>query len=60
VARGVDHLIDTVGGPDGYRFLPMVKLGGTISPVFFVDYHPGRVARLGATFTEAHALSWLD
>ncbi|WP_331766764.1 NADP-dependent oxidoreductase [Embleya sp. NBC_00896] len=48
--RDVDHLFDTVGGPDGGRFLPVVKRGGTISPVFFGDYDRERAAESGITF----------
>jgi NADPH:quinone reductase-like Zn-dependent oxidoreductase len=50
VVRDVDHLIDTVGGPHGHRFLPVVKRGGTISPVFYGEYHRERAAELGITF----------
>ncbi|MFC4585174.1 NADP-dependent oxidoreductase [Sphaerisporangium corydalis] len=50
VVRDVDHVFDTVGGPDGHRFLPVVRRGGTISPVFFGDYHTERAAELGITF----------
>lgn len=48
--RDVDHLFDTVGGPHGYRFLPVVRRGGTISPVFYGEYHRGRAAELGISF----------
>jgi NADPH:quinone reductase-like Zn-dependent oxidoreductase len=57
VVRGVDHLVDTVGGPDGYRFLPVLKPGGTISPVFFGEYHAGRAAGLGITFASGQVHS---
>lgn len=50
VARDVDHLFDTVGGPRGYRFLPVVRRGGTISPVFYGEYHRDRAAELGISF----------
>ncbi|WP_432841845.1 NADP-dependent oxidoreductase [Dactylosporangium sp. CA-092794] len=50
LVRDVDHVIDTVGGPHGYRFLPTVRPGGTISPVFFGEYHREEAARLGITF----------
>ncbi|MCF2532042.1 NADP-dependent oxidoreductase [Yinghuangia soli] len=45
----VDHVVDTVGGPDGHRFLSVVKRGGTVSPVFLGDYDPDRAAALGIT-----------
>ncbi|SHN46645.1 Zinc-binding dehydrogenase [Cryptosporangium aurantiacum] len=48
--RDVDHVVDTVGGPHGYRFLPVVKPGGTISPVFLGEYHRDEAAARGITF----------
>lgn len=48
--REVDHVFDTVGGPYGHRFLPLVRRGGTISPVFYGEYHRERAAELGITF----------
>lgn len=50
LVRDVDHLIDTVGGPHGYRFLPTVRPGGTISPVFYGEYHDDQAAERGITF----------
>lgn len=47
VVRDVDCLIDTVGGPDGRRLLPVLKDGGVLSPVFFGDYDDEEVARRG-------------
>ncbi|MGW0803992.1 NADP-dependent oxidoreductase [Nonomuraea sp. NPDC002799] len=47
VVRDVDHLIDAVGGPRGHRFLPVLKDGGTLTPVFFGDYHGEAAARRG-------------
>lgn len=49
-ARDIDHVIDTVGGPHGHRFLRVVKNGGTISPVFHGEYHRERAAEQGITF----------
>jgi len=46
----VDHVIDTVGGPHGHRFLAVVKPGGTISPVFLGEYHRDAAAERGVTF----------
>ncbi|RZS34067.1 NADPH:quinone reductase-like Zn-dependent oxidoreductase [Herbihabitans rhizosphaerae] len=43
----VDHVIDCVGGPEGYRFLDVVRRGGTISPVYLGDYRPDHAAELG-------------
>jgi NADPH:quinone reductase-like Zn-dependent oxidoreductase len=50
VVRDVDHVLDTVGGPDGHRFLRTVRRGGTISPVFWGEYHKERGPELGITF----------
>ncbi|MCD0449998.1 NADP-dependent oxidoreductase [Actinocorallia sp. API 0066] len=36
--RGVDLVVDTVGGPDGHRFRPVVRDGGVITPVFYGAY----------------------
>ncbi|MCK9895787.1 NADP-dependent oxidoreductase [Frankia sp. AgB32] len=44
-AKDVDHLFDTVGGPDGHLLAPAVRDGGVISPVFFGDYHDDELAR---------------
>ncbi|MCX4744284.1 NADP-dependent oxidoreductase [Kitasatospora sp. NBC_01287] len=49
VVREVDILIDTVGGPDGHRFLPVLRRGGTLAPVYFGEYHRERAAELGIT-----------
>lgn len=49
VVREVDVLIDTVGGPDGHRFLPVMRPGGCIAPVYFGEYHRDRAAELGIT-----------
>jgi len=48
--KDVDHLVDNVGGPHGHRFLPVLKPGGTISPVYFGDYHAEHAAELGISF----------
>jgi NADPH:quinone reductase-like Zn-dependent oxidoreductase len=50
LVRDVDHVIDTVGGPRGFRFLPTVKPGGTISPVFYGEYHREQAAERAITF----------
>ncbi|TGB01144.1 zinc-binding dehydrogenase, partial [Streptomyces sp. MZ04] len=47
--RDVDLLIDTVGGPDGHRFLPVMRRGGHIDPVFLGEYHRERAQSLGVT-----------
>ncbi|WP_259404044.1 NADP-dependent oxidoreductase [Microbispora sp. H10949] len=48
--RDVDVLIDTVGGPDAHRFLPVLRRGGVISPIFYAEYHQERAADLGISF----------
>jgi len=50
LARDIDLVVDTVGGPQGYRFLSVVKPGGTISPVFLGEYHRSRAKELGISF----------
>ncbi|WP_433246958.1 NADP-dependent oxidoreductase [Streptosporangium sp. CA-135522] len=57
VVRDVDYLVDTVGGPHGHRFLPALKPGGTISPVFHGDYHREHAAELGITFVSGQVHS---
>ncbi|WP_347402868.1 NADP-dependent oxidoreductase [Protofrankia symbiont of Coriaria ruscifolia] len=57
VVRDVDLVVDTVGGPRGHRFLPVLKRGGTISPVFFGEYHRERAAELGITVTSGQVHS---
>ncbi|NUP01610.1 MAG: NADP-dependent oxidoreductase [Nonomuraea sp.] len=47
VVRDVDVLIDTVGGPRGHRFLPALRDGGTLGPVFLGDYDDEAAARRG-------------
>ncbi|MFF0572761.1 NADP-dependent oxidoreductase [Streptosporangium saharense] len=55
--QDVDHLFDTVGGPNGHRLLPTVRPGGTISPVFYGEYHRDRAAELGITFVSGQVHS---
>jgi NADPH:quinone reductase-like Zn-dependent oxidoreductase len=49
VAHDIDLVLDTVGGPDSSRFLPVLSRGGALYPVFFGDYDPGQTAKLGVT-----------
>ena len=49
VVRGVDVLVDAVGGPNGHRLLPVLNRGGRISPVFYGDYHAEEAARRDIT-----------
>jgi NADPH:quinone reductase-like Zn-dependent oxidoreductase len=50
LVRDVDHLFDTVGGPEGHRLLPIVRTGGTLTPVFYGEYHRELAAERGITF----------
>jgi NADPH:quinone reductase-like Zn-dependent oxidoreductase len=50
VVRDVDLLVDTVGGPRGHRFLPVLKRGGLLAPVFLGEYDRERAAGLGIEF----------
>lgn len=56
-ARGVDIVIDTVGGPRGHRFLPVLRPGGVIGPVFLGDYRAERAAELGISLRPAQVHS---
>ncbi|MET8755029.1 NADP-dependent oxidoreductase [Streptomyces sp. NPDC004667] len=47
--RGVDVLIDAVGGPDGHRLLPVMRPGGRIGAVFPGEYHAERAAAQGVS-----------
>jgi NADPH:quinone reductase-like Zn-dependent oxidoreductase len=49
VARDVDVVLDTVGGPDSRRLLRVLKRGGALFPVYLAEYDPDEVARLGVT-----------
>jgi NADPH:quinone reductase-like Zn-dependent oxidoreductase len=49
VARDVDLVLDTVGGPDSARLLRVLKRGGALFPVYLAEYDPDEVARLGVT-----------
>jgi NADPH:quinone reductase-like Zn-dependent oxidoreductase len=49
VAREVDLVLDTVGGPDSPRLLRVLKRGGALFPVYLAEYDPDEVAALGVT-----------
>lgn len=57
VARDVDLVLDTVGGPASARFLRSLKRGGALFPVFFGEFDPDEVARLGVTVSGAQVRS---
>lgn len=49
VAHDLDLVLDNVGGPESARFLPTLKRGGALFPVYLAQYDPDEVARLGVT-----------
>lgn len=51
VARDVDLVLDTVGGPRSRRFLRTVKRGGSLYPVYFGEFDDEENAELGITVT---------
>ncbi|MFG2416285.1 NADP-dependent oxidoreductase [Streptomyces goshikiensis] len=51
VARDVDLVLDTVGGPHSRRFLRSVKRGGSLYPVYFGEFDDRENAELGITVT---------
>lgn len=51
VARDVDLVLDTVGGPTSSRFLRVIKRGGALFPVFLAEYDAEETAKLGITTT---------
>ncbi|MER5796115.1 NADP-dependent oxidoreductase [Streptomyces sp. NPDC001980] len=51
VVRDIDLVLDTVGGPTSRRFLPTLKRGGALHPVYFGEFDHEENARLGVTVT---------
>ncbi|MGA5299548.1 NADP-dependent oxidoreductase [Nucisporomicrobium flavum] len=49
VVRDLDLVLDTVGGPHSRRFLRTLKRGGALFPVFFGEFDPDELTRLGVT-----------
>ncbi|MBV7669012.1 NADP-dependent oxidoreductase [Streptomyces halstedii] len=49
IVRDVDLVLDTVGGPRSRRFLPTLKRGGALYPVYFGEFDDEENARLGIT-----------
>ncbi len=49
IVRDVDLVLDAVGGPDSRRFLPTLKRGGALYPVYFGEFDDEENARLGIT-----------
>jgi NADPH:quinone reductase-like Zn-dependent oxidoreductase len=57
VARDVDLVLDTVGGPDSRRFLRTIKRGGSLYPVYFGEFDDEENAELGITVTATQVRS---
>jgi len=57
VARDVDLVLDTVGGPQSHRLLRVLKRGGALFPVYMAEYDPEEVARLGITTSSTQVRS---
>ncbi|MFI6026659.1 NADP-dependent oxidoreductase [Amycolatopsis magusensis] len=51
VARGLDLVLDNVGGPDSKRFLRTLNRGGALYPVYFGEFDDEEIANLGVTVT---------
>jgi NADPH:quinone reductase-like Zn-dependent oxidoreductase len=47
----LDLVLDVVGGPESGRFLPTLRRGGSLFPVYFAQYDPEEVAARGITTT---------
>lgn len=57
VARDVDLVLDTVGGPDSRRFLRTLRRGGSLYPVYFGEFDDEENAELGVTVTATQVRS---
>ncbi|WP_235949239.1 NADP-dependent oxidoreductase [Candidatus Frankia alpina] len=55
VARDVDLVLDTVGGPDSRPFLRTLKRGGSLYPVYFGKFDDEENAKLGVTATQVRS-----
>ncbi|WP_345107807.1 NADP-dependent oxidoreductase [Streptomyces drozdowiczii] len=51
VVRDVDVVLDAVGGPTSRRFLPTLKHGGSLFPVYVGEFDEAENDRLGITVT---------
>ncbi|CAM5354128.1 MULTISPECIES: NADP-dependent oxidoreductase [Streptomyces] len=51
VVRDVDVVLDAVGGPTSRRFLPALKRGGSLFPVYVGEFDEEENARFGVTVT---------
>lgn len=57
LVRGVDLVLDTVGGPDSRRFLRTLKRGGSQFPVLPGDFDGEETAKLGVTVSSTRVRS---
>jgi NADPH:quinone reductase-like Zn-dependent oxidoreductase len=57
VVQDLDLVLDTLGGPTSRRFLRTLGRGGALFPVFFGEFDPDEVARLGVTVSMAQVRS---
>ncbi|MFD8163702.1 NADP-dependent oxidoreductase [Streptomyces malaysiensis] len=57
VARDVDLVLDTVGGPGSRRFLRTLERGGSLYPVYFGEFDDEENAELGVTVTATQVRS---
>ncbi|MFE3034736.1 NADP-dependent oxidoreductase [Streptomyces canus] len=57
VARDVDLVLDSVGGPGSRRFLQSVKRGGALYPVYFGEFDDEENEKLGVTVTATQVRS---
>lgn len=55
--RGLDLVLDTLGGSETSRFLPTLKRGGALFPVFLGFADPEETARLGVTVSSTQVRS---
>ncbi|MET7694591.1 NADP-dependent oxidoreductase [Streptomyces sp. NPDC005483] len=55
--RDIDLVLDTVGGPHSRRFLPTLKRGGSLYPVYFGDFDDEENTKLGVTVTATQVRS---
>ncbi|MFE1763998.1 NADP-dependent oxidoreductase [Streptomyces angustmyceticus] len=51
LVRDIDLVLDAVGGPTSRRFLPTLKRGGALHPVYFGEFDDEENAKLGVTVT---------
>jgi NADPH:quinone reductase-like Zn-dependent oxidoreductase len=57
VARDLDLVVDTLGGPSTSRFLRTLKRGGALFPVFLGFSDPEEAKRLGITVSTTQVRS---